>query len=105
MSISAKIYQITKPLNGKIYDMWKELGENLPAYSILDGTKYMYLVTIPGDEKSIENALSTFKKYDVEFIDNLNRMFDSDKFNNNYVLTISYYPDDGYYVLRKPNEN
>ncbi len=45
MSISAKIYQITNPLGGKIYEMLKELGENLSAYSILDGMKYMYLNT------------------------------------------------------------
>jgi hypothetical protein len=104
MSIPAKIYQITNPL-GEIYKMWKELGDNLPSYSILEGTKYMYLVTVPDDEKSVENALSVFRKYNVEFIDNLNRMFDSDKFNNNYVLTISYFPEDNYYVLEKPYKN
>ena len=56
----------------------------------------------------IKNALNIFKKYNVEFIDqkliNKNIIFDSDKFNNDYKLGITYFGDN-YYVLSKPYSN
>lgn len=101
MQISIKIYQITNPFDGNIYNLWKELGENLPVYKSLEGTEYMYLLAVLDDKKSIENALNIFNKYKVYFIDQKSIIVDSSKFNSNYILDISYFSKD-YYVITEP---
>lgn len=103
MSISVKIYQITSPCDGDIYKLWKQLGDNLPHYGVLEGTRYMYLIVIPNDINCINNTLDIFKKYNVEYISdsNIDYTFDSDKFNSNYKIGVTYFGND-YYVLEKP---
>jgi hypothetical protein len=95
--MKVKIYQTTSTGNGYYFDMWKEISNDLPFYSVLEGTKYMYLIAIP----SSIDPTNIFQKYDVETLEPEEKDFDDDKFNSSYQITITYGGED-YYILEKP---
>ncbi len=88
--MKVKIYQTTSTGNGYYFDMWKELSNDLPFYSVLEGTKYMYLVAIP----SSIDPTNIFQKYGVDTLEPVEKDFDDDKFNSSYQI--------GRYILEKP---
>jgi len=107
--ITARIWQISQPQcensNEKLFEMMDKLreksGYDLPEFGILEGTTRPYIIAIP-----IEcNPCFIFDEYNVKYIGDQyfsKKDFDLDKFNSNYQLGISYFPEDDCYVLRKP---
>ena len=102
--IKTKIYQLSFSKNKKsIYDLWKQLGDNIPHFNILDGTSKPFLICVPYNIDPIQ----IFNEFGVDYYDETEYTtqkyveFDENKFNSNYQINVNYFSKD-YYVLEKP---